>query len=564
MKNKIIIYQLLPHLFGNDNYNCKQNGTIEQNGCGHFSDISTKALKEIKSLGATHVWYTGVIEHATQTDYSQYSIRRDHPSIVKGKSGSPYAIKDYYDVNPDLTDNPAQRFDEFLMLVNRTHRVGLKVVMDFVPNHVARQYHSTAKPVGVSDLGADDDTTKAFDPQNNFYYIPGQKLQLPFGTEVKGMQPYNEIPAKATGNDNFTANTSNSDWYETIKLNYGIDYMNGHATSFNPIPSTWKKMLDILNYWASYGIDAFRCDMAEMVPVDFWEWAIPQVKKLYPKIIFIAEVYNPEQYRNYIHKGHFDYLYNKVGLYDTLRAVIRYEAPASSITQCWQSTDDIKGHLLDFLENHDEQRIASTFFANDPRKGIPALITAATMGNNPFMLYFGQELGESGMDDEGFSGLDGRTTIFDYWRVDTILRWRNNGKYDGALLTPDEKQLRLCYKAILNLTHTESALSDGLFYDLQYANPHTNFYDDSRQYAFLRKYKSELLIIIANFSPYNAEVHVNIPQNAFDYFHISPGKVLHFTDLLSAHSMDQMLSPNQPIETSVPSWGGVILKCNVH
>ena len=343
MSQKIIIYQVFTRLFGNKTTTLQNNGSIKENGCGKMADFTAKALDEIKHLGATHIWYTGIIEHATQTDYSAYGIQKDHPAVVKGKAGSPYAIKDYYDVDPDLAVKVEHRMKEFENLVNRTHKAGLKMIIDFVPNHVARQYHSDQKPEGVEDLGARDNKGKGFDPQNNFYYIPGEPLHL----DNLNVSPkdYQESPAKATGNDVFSAWPGQNDWYETIKLNYGVDYCNGHTCCFDPIPDTWKKMLDILCFWAAKGIDGFRCDMAEMVPVEFWGWAIPQVKALHPSIIFIAEVYNPAEYRNYIFQGHFDYLYDKVGLYDTLRAVSSGFTSAGNITSCWQQVDDIQNHI---------------------------------------------------------------------------------------------------------------------------------------------------------------------------------------------------------------------------
>ena len=315
--DKMIIYQVFTRLFGNNRIPTRVNGSIHDNGCGKMADFTTKALNEIKKLGATHIWYTGIIEHATQTSYADSGITPDHPAVVKGKAGSPYAIKDYYDVDPDLATKVPNRKQEFQNLVNRTHKAGLKVIIDFVPNHVARQYHSDAKPQGVTDLGENDDTHLAFSPQNNFYYVPGTPLQGHIDLHQNAPTAYEEMPAKATGNDRFDAWPAQNDWYETVKLNYGVDYLGGRSCHFDPVPDTWVKMRDILLYWAATGIDGFRCDMAEMVPVAFWHWAIPQVKEAHPALIFIAEVYNPGEYRNYIHEGHFDYLYDKVGLYDT-------------------------------------------------------------------------------------------------------------------------------------------------------------------------------------------------------------------------------------------------------
>ena len=559
MSQKIIIYQVFTRLFGNKTVSLQVNGNIQENRCGKMADFTAKALNEIKNLGATHIWYTGIIEHATQTDYSSYGILPDHPAVVKGKAGSPYAIKDYYDVDPDLAVKVEHRMKEFENLVNRTHKAGLKMIIDFVPNHVARQYHSDQKPEGVEDLGARDNKGMGFDPQNNFYYIPNEPLHL----DNLNVSPkdYLENPAKATGNDVFSAWPGQNDWYETIKLNYGVDYCNGRTCCFDPIPDTWKKMLDILCFWATKGIDGFRCDMAEMVPVEFWGWAIPQVKALHPSIIFIAEVYNPAEYRNYIHKGHFDYLYDKVGLYDTLRAVSCGYTSAGNITSCWQQVNDIQAHMLNFLENHDEQRIASDFFAGNARKGKAPLLVSACMRSNPMMIYFGQEFGEKGMDQEGFSGRDGRTTIFDYWSVDTIRRWRK-GSLSMKYMTTEEKELYDFYQKVLTLCNKEKALSEGDFYDLMYVQaPH--HFDVYNCYAFLRRYKNTLLLVVANFSNSKQNLSVCIPAHVFEFYEIKPLEGCIGKELISGNKEKINILPDAHINLEIPAYGGCIWKFTI-
>lgn len=555
---KMIIYQVFPRWFGNTNTKPVRNGSLEENGVGKFSDFTPLALSKIKELGTTHIWYTGVIEHATQTDYTAYHIQKDHRAVVKGKAGSPYAIKDYYDIDPDLADHVENRMEEFEALVARTHDAGMKVIIDFVPNHVARQYHSDAQYNFIEELGQNDNTSKAFDPNNNFYYIPGQPLTLPFTDDDDGLE-YSEFPAKATGNDRFDAFPNCNDWYETVKLNYGVDYLNGRSKHFDPIPNTWNKMLDILRFWASKKIDGFRCDMAEMVPVEFWEWAIPLVKKDYP-VIFIAEVYNPAEYRNYIFNGHFDYLYDKVGLYDTLRAVICGQAPASNIPACWQSLEGIQAHMLNFLENHDEQRLASDFFAKEPLAGISGLIVSALMNTNPMMIYAGQELGERGMDEEGFSGLDGRTTIFDYWSVSTLRNWKNGGKYDGGKLTEKQKQLRQQYATILNIAKNEPAINQGAFFDLMYTNEKNRFFNNRNQYAFLRKHKNEVILVVANFTHFEQNVWVNIPEDAFKTLGIKDNEAAMLKDLLTGTETISTLTTAWPFKVKLPACSGKVLK----
>ena len=479
---------------------------------------------------------------------------------MKGKAGSPYAIKDYYDVDPDLAKDVPERMKEFENLVQRTHRSGLKVIIDFVPNHVARQYHSDAQPDGTSQLGSNDDTNYAFSPYNNFYYIPKSELHGQFDMKGAAAEPYREFPAKATGNNRFDAYPNITDWYETIKLNYGVDYQNGGTCHFDPIPDTWSKMLDIMLFWAGKDIDGFRCDMAEMVPVEFWEWAIPQVKEQYPSLLFIAEVYNPGEYKNYLFRGKFDYLYDKVGLYDTLRAVTCGYESATAITRSWQSLGGIEKRMLNFLENHDEQRIASDFFASNPRRAIPALIVSACMNTNPMMIYFGQEFGELGMDSEGFSGRDGRTTIFDYWSVDAIRRWRNGGKFDGKMLTEDQKHLYSIYKRLLTLCNEEKAISQGDFFDLMYANVNGWRFNEHKQYTFLRKFERDLLLFVVNFDHISADLAINIPSHAFDFLQIPQIDQHKATELLSGKEESISLLPYKATNVSVEGYGGKILK----
>jgi glycosidase len=553
----------MTRLFGADSKQTRRLGSAEENGCGKMADFTLKALEEIRQMGCTHVWYTGLLEHATQTDYSAYGIDRDHEAVVKGRAGSPYAVKDYYDVDPDLAVHVPLRMKEFDNLVRRTHRVGLKVVMDFVPNHVARQYHSDAKPAGVKDLGADDDCLMAFSPQNNFYYIPGQQFAPQFHLHDHEGREYIEMPAKVTGNDCFTASPGKNDWYETVKLNYGIDYMGGRSEHFDPQPDTWQKMLQILLFWADKGVDAFRCDMAEMVPCAFWHWVIAQVKAQHPQVQFIAEVYNPNEYRNYLYHGGFDYLYDKVGLYDTLRQVVSGES-ASRITQAWQQVDDIHTHMLNFLENHDEQRLASDFFAGNAEKGRPALLVSALMRQNPFMLYFGQELGERGMDEEGFSGRDGRTTIFDYWTLDTVSRWRNGGKFDGQRLTQEEKELQAYYRRVLQLSNEEVALREGEFFDIMYANYDNAMMNTHRQFAFLRKADKELVLVVANFDEQGCQTSIRVPRHAFDYLHIPVSlRSVKATDLLTQTRCSVVLHPEHTVDVTLPPLGGIVLKMNL-
>ena len=552
-----VIYQIFTRLYGNKTKNNKPNGTLQENGSAKMNDITATKLQRISRMGFTHVWFTGLIEHATQTDHTAFGISKDHPAVVKGKAGSPYAIKDYYDIDPDLAVSVPDRMKEFKALLNRTHKAGLKMVIDFVPNHVARHYHSDAAPKGVEDLGEKDDTTKGFDPQNNFYYLPGQQLRTDFARSAAQAEPYVELPAKATGNDCFNASPSRNDWYETVKLNYGIDYQGGRATHFSPTPSTWKKMTDILLFWAEKGVDAFRCDMAEMVPTAFWSHAVAAVKKEHPDVLFIGEVYNPAQYRDYLAAG-FDYLYDKVGLYDTLRAIVCGNASASCITSCWQATDDIKEHMLHFLENHDEQRIASAYFAGNAEKAKPALAAGALMSPGAYMVYAGQEIGEAGMDAEGFSGNDGRTTIFDYWNPASLQKL--TAPAFEKKLTSEEAALYDYYQKILTLCNSRKAFAQGGFFDLQYANYGRDYgYNCDRQYSFLRHFGREVYLVAVNFDPASVQVGIKIPSHAFDVLKLREG-MKSAVSVMTEETVTVELRPDAPLYVQLPAYGVTVLR----
>ena len=438
----------------------------------------------------------------------------------------------------------------------------MKVIIDFVPNHVARQYHSDMKPKKIKDFGSDDAMDVNFDPDNNFYYLPKQKLELQF-LSLQNDETYTEYPAKVTGNDCFSNKPGINDWYEAVKLNYGIDYLQGKTSCFTPVPDTWLKMKDILLYWTTKGVDGFRCDMAEMVPVEFWNWVIPKVKAKNKSLIFIAEVYQPSLYQHYVHQGLFDYLYDKVDLYDTLKDVICGRKPASDITFSWQRIGDLLPQMLNFLENHDEQRIASDFFTGDAFKAIPGMIVTTTMNTNPVMIYFGQELGERGMDKEGFSGVDGRTTIFDYWSVESIRNWRNNGTFGLTKLSDEQKKLRKFYTQLIQIAKEEECINSGKFFDIMYANYENVGFDSTKQYAFLRSSKKEFILIVSNFSANHTEITVHIPDEAFDFMNIYPQKIKSAKELLSRKNFILKQEWHKSLGFSMDAYSGKIIKFSI-
>lgn len=534
--DKLIIYQIFTRLFGNQNTTNRSHGSRDENGVGKFKDINEAALQSIRQFGASHVWFTGIIEHATQTDYQADGIRPDDPMVVKGQAGSPYAVKDYYDVDPDLAVNVPDRMVEFEALVQRTHAYGLKVIIDFVPNHVARQYASDAKPPHATDLGQNDNTSVEFSPDNNFYYLPGQTFVAPEQPDGTSPSAYalHEYPAKVTGSGSITASPDGNDWYETIKLNYGLNIFDG-SSHFDPIPATWHQMLDILLFWAEKGVDGFRCDMAHYVPIEFWHWVTGQVKQRYPHLIFIAEIYDPQLYRSFIFEGGFDYLYDKVGLYDSVRHLIEGHGSCYDLTRVWQQeSGDFSRHMLRFLENHDEQRIASRFFAGDPWAAVPGMVLTATMHTGPLLLYFGQEVGVRAEGAEGFSGDDGRTTIFDYWGIPGWQGYLNEGAYDGRTLSDDQRNLRAFYQQLNHLISGSDAILNGSFYDLQYVNDNgqSSGYDAHQIYSYLRYTDHQKLLIVCNFSPhYTYDTLIRIPEPAFAAMELNATQMYRFTDI---------------------------------
>lgn len=528
---KINVYQVFTRLFGNTNTSNIAWGTPEENGVGKFNDFTDEALDAIKDLGMTHIWYTGVLHHAMVTDYSEIGIPGDDPDVVKGRAGSPYSVKDYYNVNPDLAVDPAKRLEEFEALIARTHRHGMKVIIDIVPNHVARVYHSLSNPDGVEDFGASDDLSREYLRDNNFYYIPGQPFRVPEwrdGYQVLGGEDhpgadghFTEDPAKWTGNGSRSPQPDMNDWYEAVKINFGVgpdgkqdfdrlpegfenESCQAHYEFWKDkqVPDSWIKFRDIALYWLEKGVDGFRYDMAEMVPVEFWSYMNSSIKMVNPDAFLLAEIYQPHIYRDYIHKGKMDFLYDKVQLYDSLKAIMQGHGSTDAIVQIQNELADIGQHMLHFLENHDEQRIASPEFAGDARKGKPAMVVSATISSAPTMLYFGQNVGEPGAEEPGFGG-PSRTSIYDYIGVPKHQKWMNKGKFDGKALSDEERDLDEFYSTLLNFTKNSLALT-GEYREIHtYNRKHTRWYNE-RVFSYVRWKAEDRLIIVSNFDAANS------------------------------------------------------------
>ncbi len=523
---KIVVYQVFTRLFGNTNTNNIPWGTKEQNGVGKFNDFTDTALAEIKKLGVSHIWYTGVPHHGVIGDFPEIGLTSDDPDVIKGRAGSPYAVRDYYQVNPDLAVDVTRRMEEFEALIARTHKQDMKVIIDIVPNHVSRHYEGKNNPAGVLDFGAKDDTNLAYAKNNNFYYLPGKAFQvpaskngyLPLGGAAHPLSDgkFEEFPAKWTGNGSRLAQPDFYDWYETVKVNYGVspegvkDFValpeeastldiQAHYAFWQgkEVPDSWIKFKDITQFWLAKGVDGFRFDMAEMVPVEFWSYLNSHIKIKYPDAFLLAEVYNPSLYRDYIHKGKMDYLYDKVELYDTLKHILRGHGSTDNLVPILEGLSDIEHHMLHFLENHDEQRIASPEFAGNPWKALPAMVVSATSTTSPTMIYFGQEVGEPGAEMAGF-GQPSRTSIFDYIGVPQHQKWVNGGMFDGGQLSDNEKALRNYYSEVLNFTRNSSALM-GDYQDLHRYNRSKNPDYTDKTFAYARWDAEQKLLVVTNF-----------------------------------------------------------------
>ncbi len=553
-EKKVVVYQVFTRLFGNTNTTNKPWGTIEENGVGKFNDFTDKVLQEIKDLGITHIWYTGVLHHATITDYTKYGISNDDPDVVKGRAGSPYSIKDYYNVDPDLALDPAKRLEEFEALIDRTHRIGLKVLIDIVPNHIARKYQGITNPKGVSDFGANDNKNVEYAKNNNFYYIPGQDFKVPIwqndykplGGEINPLSDgkFEEKPAKWTGNGSRLVQPDANDWYETVKINFGIkpdgskDFeelpkefaskdFKAHFAFWEgkDVPDSWKKFSDIALYWVDKGVDGFRYDMAEMVPVEFWSYMNSAIKMKNPEAFILAEVYNPSLYRDYIHLGKMDYLYDKVALYDTIKHIVQGHGLTDNLPKIQNDLADIEHNMLHFLENHDEQRIASPDFGGSAEKGKPAMVVSATISTAPTMIYFGQEVGEQGAEKAGFGNLyPSRTSMFDYIGVPNHQRWMNKGKFDGGQLSTEQKELRDFYKRLLNFTIKSDALT-GNYKEIHSYNRSQSENYNHRLFSFVRWSNEEKLIIISNFdSKENFDLELKLPNEIIKEWNLKSDK----------------------------------------
>lgn len=561
MSKRPIIYQLFVRTFGNTNETNRTNGSIEENGCGKFADINLAALKSLRKMGFTHIWLTGVLEQASATSYACRPA--DDVNLVKGKAGSPYAIRDYFDVCPDYAIEPVSRMGEFRALLDRCKRCEFAVIIDFVPNHVARSYASDVRPEW--SFGNGDDVTKFFDRDNHFYYLPydaaggGPPLKLPTAhfPGCDGSFAEESEWGRVTGNNVISWAPSIHDWYETVKLNYGHDFTTGRNTAHLPgedagvdvVPKTWRMMDEMIGYWQSMGVSGFRADMAHMIPMEFWRWLIKRARGRQQGVFFMAEAYDNDPAK--LTDGHvldalleagFDAVYDDPS-YDVLMGLY------DGVNWC----NDLDGLIftgerfhrsLRYGENHDEVRLATPleWGATGMKVGKPVCAALFALGRGPVMMYNGQEVGEPAAGVEGFGGDDGRTSIFDYWCMPELAKWVNGHRYDGGRLSVEQKELRDWYGKLLRAIQSP-AFVDGEFYGLNFANRgNVDFGRCEGEtvsghwlYAFLRREKNqgEAFLCVVHFHPHRAaeKVRIFIPEDALHWLGI--GQSVCFTEVLA-------------------------------
>ena len=559
-----VIYQLMVRTFGNTNETRKPHGTLLENGCGKFADLSDVALESLKETGFTHLWLTGVLEQASGTAYPNRPA--DDPNILKGLAGSPYAIRDYFDVCPDYAVNPDKRIEEFKECLERCHKHGMKVFIDFVPNHVARSYGSDVRP--DLSFGEEDDRSVFFDRDNHFFYLQpdhpggGPPLKLPTG----GMPGCNGLFApetefgRVTGNNVVSWEPSIHDWYETVKLNYGHDFTTGRDTSHLPgplaspdeVPRTWRTMDEILGYWQEMGVDGFRVDMAHMVPMEFWRWVVKRCRDRDAKVYFFAEAYDNDPAK--LTDGHvldglldagFDAVYDDPS-YDVLEGIYDSGKWANDLDPL-TFTGKRFHRSLRYAANHDEVRLASPkeWGGVGMKVGKPVSTVLFAMGRGPVMAYHGQLVGEPAEGVAGFSGDGSRTTIFDYWSMPEFVKWVNGGKFDGGRLSDDQKALREWYGKLIQATQVP-AFTAGQFYGLNHANRDNPTFgrigDEGASghwlYTCLRRDKKtgDAFLVVANFhsSETLRGVRIQIPEDARMFLVRSGNEEWEFTDRLDS------------------------------
>jgi glycosidase len=275
---------------------------------GNFNGITAR-LDELRDLGVNILWLMPI-----------------HPigeKMKKGTIGSPYAVRDYYGINPDFGTA-----DDLKRLVTESHKRGLKVIIDIVANHTAWDNVMMAHP--------------------EFYKQDASGKVIP------------PVP----------------EWTDVAGLNYNNTKLRTY-------------MIDMLKHWVKdFDLDGFRCDVAYMVPTDFWEQARTELEKVKPDIMMLAEATKPE-----LLTKAFDIDYSWP-LHATLNKVMLEGAPASDLKASFEQSlkEFPRGSLhLRISDNHDEARAVARFGI---RGALATQVLMFTLDGVP-LVYNGMEVGDA-------------------------------------------------------------------------------------------------------------------------------------------------------------------------
>ncbi len=518
INSNVVIYELPVRTY-------LAKGAHEEN-TGKLSYLTIEVLKEIKELGVDYIWIAGILENANPKIVD--------PDVVKGDAGSFYAIYDNWDISSQVGN-----LDEFDALIERAHSIGLRVLIDFIPNHTARVHKTDVVCKEEIDFGKGENPNENFSLDNNFYYLGSNSTFVPPKTSLPGVDGFFDMdifmpgiqfesPARVTGNNVLSALPQYHDWYETVKLNYGLNLFSD-GKPFIGASKTWKQMLDVAIYWLNKGVDGFRVDVTHGVAVEFWYYFINEVRKVQPNAFFVAEAFEEDPIKSTgfslekLFDAGFDSVLNgpmywnlrrQALLSQNMNSSTYYHSPGSR-----KSILDNGYSFTHYMGNHDEVRLASSFFAPSLESrvdrawlGLAYSIYAALLPGN-FLIHGGDEFQEEASLPGVFGGYDGRTSIFDFvyqpqtrtWLYEERPHWMINFREMYRRLFSLKKRIPF------NIKHSTS---NPTFIDLMKINDSKNI--SKWVSAYVRFFNNERYLVVMNADPHNShEVTIHFTSRRF-------------------------------------------------